>query len=127
MPLLHAIALALVLAGGTSWAGWTAVPALAFGVGVLRALGVAPVGSGLVSASAALAWAGLLAGAAARGPLWLLAARVGGVLGVPAVALVLVTIAYAALLAWSAAVLGNTLTTALRGRARPLARDGRGG
>lgn len=121
VPLLYPLMVAVAVVAGTSWFGWIAVPVLAFAAGAWRGA------SALVAVGAALGWGALLLLGAARGPLWTLAGRVGGVLGVPAVALVLATVAFAWLLGWSAAVLGGAARGALWSQARPLAHDGRAG
>jgi hypothetical protein len=104
--LASAAAFALV----TALLGWLAVPALGAVLGAVAGRRVRAVrGAGSIAAAAALGWAGLLAVDAARAPLWPLARRLGGVMTLPPVALLGVTLAFAALLAWSAAVLGAAL------------------
>jgi hypothetical protein len=61
-----------------------------------------------VALSAALAWGALLAVDALVGPFDVVAGTLGGVLRVPGVALVLITLAFPALLAWSAATVTAT-------------------
>jgi hypothetical protein len=58
-----------------------------------------------IAVAAALAWAGLIAIDAVSGPVRVVGAKVAGVIGVPSAVLVLVTLVFPALLAWSAATL----------------------
>lgn len=81
--------------------GWWAVPVVAAFVG-----GVLYLREGIawrMALAAAIAWALLLIVNAASGRLGVAAATLGGVLRVPGVVLVLITLAFPALLAWSAA------------------------
>jgi hypothetical protein len=54
---------------------------------------------------AALGWGTLLVLDAVKGPVAEMATRLGGVMGIPAFALLLLTLVFPALLAWSAAAL----------------------
>jgi hypothetical protein len=122
-----ALALAALFAASTAAAGWWTVPVVAFGVGArpgAREGGRRRGPGGRAALAAAAGWALLLAREAARGSLWPWAERLAGVFGIPAVALVAVTVAFAALLAWSAATLGAVIRAAVaRGAPRaPLAR-----
>ena len=108
--------LAAAFALGTWALGWWAVPALAalWGAGgaLLNQGPTGPTRAGrhaaLEAALAALvAWGAILAVAAARAPLGALADRLGGIMRLPAAALVLLTLVFPALLAWSAAALGR--------------------
>ena len=58
-----------------------------------------------IALAAALSWGALLGVNAASGSAGAVAATLGGVIGVPGVMLVLLTLIYPALLAWSAATL----------------------
>ena len=119
---LGTLALAAAITAGTATAGWLAVPVVAGAAGALHAA-TGRGGSHWVGAratlAAALAWSLLLAVQSARGPLWPLAARLGGALRVPGPGLVLFTVAFATLAAWSAATLAASVVHALRA---PLAR-----
>jgi len=96
-----------VMAGGTVLVGWWALPVLGVGWGVVENRSRYP---GLLGALAgALAWAGLLAYAAVSVGIDQIAVITGGVLGVPAAASYALTIAFAALLAGSAATVGGAL------------------
>jgi hypothetical protein len=61
----------------------------------------------MAAAAAVLAWAALLVIAAVRGPLWTLAIKVGAVLALPGWLFLLVTLAFPAILAGAAAVVGS--------------------
>lgn len=81
--------------------GWWAVPLVAAFVG-----GVLYVREGVawrMALAGAIAWALLLIVNAASGRLGVAATTIGGVLRVPGVVLVLITLAFPALMAWSAA------------------------
>ena len=119
MLVLLFVGLAGAFATGTAILGWLAVPALGFAAGAARALagdarrpGIAAIAAG----AAALAWTALLTLQALRGPLWPLAERLAGVFRVPAGALLLTSVAFGALLAWSAATLGAALGRAIARR-----------
>jgi hypothetical protein len=90
--------------------GWWAVPLLAFAwaafVDTRR-----PVMFATMCATSA--WIAVLLLNAARGPLDIVAARFGGVLGFPSVALIAATIIYAALLSWSASFVGAAIRKSL--------------
>ena len=63
----------------------------------------------LVALAAVVAWGALLAANALGGRFSALAASIGGVLRVPAAMLMVVTLLFGALLAWSAAVVGGEI------------------
>lgn len=94
--------------------GWWAVPLLAFAwaafVDTRR-----PVMFATICATSA--WIAVLLLDAARGPVDIVAARFGGVLGFPSVALIAVTLIYAALLSWSASFVGAAIRKSLFRRA----------
>ncbi len=117
--LLRVVLLSAAFALGTVAMGWYALPAIAliWGAAAHRDRATPAV----AAAAAAIGWSALLALAAARGPVSELAAAVSSVLGVPAVALVLVTLVLPALVAWSAARLAQGVTEA----ARPVEQSGR--
>jgi hypothetical protein len=97
---------AVLFAVGLRFGGWWTVPliALLWGskVGALRAPGLrCAIGAGI----AVLGW---LAWDASTGPFGVLAKTVGGVLQIPPIAVLLVTIALPVLLAWAAGVVGAT-------------------
>jgi hypothetical protein len=68
----------------------------------------------MTALSAIVAWAALLLFDATSGRFGALASAVGGVMRVPAVAVIVVTLLFAALLAWSAAAIGAEVGRALR-------------
>ena len=90
------VIIALAMAVGTWLIGWTAVPVLALVAGIAR------VRPGLIAFAAALGWLLLFLIDAIAG-ITRLSAILGGVMGLPAPAIVAVTLAFPALLAWSAA------------------------
>lgn len=99
--LLRLVLLALAFVIATVLVGWWGVPLTGAAWGLLARL--APRCALVASAAALLAWGGLLVWGAVRAPLAPLASTVGGALGVPGAALVLLTLAFAAMLAWAAA------------------------
>jgi hypothetical protein len=105
------IVLAILLAAGTLLLGWWAVPAIAAVWGIVYGRDGARGAGGRAALAGALAWLALLAFDAARGPLLGLATILGGVMGLPPVALVAVTLVFPALAAWSAATIAVALAT----------------
>lgn len=114
--LLRLALLALAFAAGTTWLGWGAVPFLGavWGVIAWRARDAA----WSAAMGAVLGWGALLLWAAASGPVGVLAQRVGGIFGLPGSVLVLVTLIYAAALAWSAAAVGRAAMALVDGATR---------
>lgn len=92
---------AAAMAGLTWLVGWWAVPLVAAFVGSV--LYVREGVAWRMALAATIAWALLLVVNAASGRLGVAATTLGGVLRVPGVVLVLITLAFPALLAWSAA------------------------
>jgi hypothetical protein len=82
--------------------GWWTVPLLASLLGIR-------LGAGAVGVAAGVGWAGLLARDAVTAPLLPYAGRLGGLFGLPGWSLVLLTVLFAGLLAWSAAALIDSL------------------
>lgn len=107
---------AAVMAVLTWLVGWWAVPVVAAFVGSVLYLrdGVA----WRMALAAALAWALLLIVNVAGGRFGVTATTLGGVLRVPAVVLVLITLAFPALLAWSAATVAIALRRLAAARRR---------
>jgi hypothetical protein len=100
---------AAAIAALTWLVGWWGVLVAALVIGyVFRAEGG---GGWRIAVAAAIAWAGLLAIDVVSGPVGLLADRLGGVMRVPPVVLVVVTMLFPAMIAWSAA---TVVATALR-------------
>ena len=110
------LATALAVAMLTWLFGWWGVVIAALVAGaVLQRRGAA----WLVALAAVVAWGALLAANALGGRFLSLAASIGGVLLVPAVALMIVTLLFCALLAWSAAVVGAEIGRLARARRSP--------
>jgi Ca2+/H+ antiporter len=90
--------------------GWWAVPLFAFAwaafVHTRRPVLFATI-------CAASAWAAMLLNDAARGPVSTVGDRFGGILGIPSVALIAITIFFAALLSWSASCVGAAVRKSL--------------
>jgi hypothetical protein len=92
---------AAAMAALTWLLGWWGVLVAALVIGfVFRAEGG---GGWRIAVAAAIAWAVLLAIDAVSGPLALVGQRLGGVMRVPAVVLVAMTVLFPAMIAWSAA------------------------
>ena len=115
MRLVFLVLLALLMALGTTLAGWWSVPVIGAAWGVVRALrrGVA-LDAGIAGA---LGWALLLLRDAARGPVGVVAAQVGAVMGLGAAGLVVLTLLFPFLLGWAAALVSATLARVVRGAA----------
>ena len=96
---LRVLLLTIAFTIATRVVGWWGVPLTAALWGVLS------TGDGAPAAIAAgLAWAALLVHDAARGPLGMLASDIGGLFHTPPAVLIVLTLLYPMLLAWSAAV-----------------------
>ena len=97
----------LAIAALTWWFGWwgLVITALIAGVVFSRRGGAA----WLVALAAVVAWGALVAVNTLGGRFVSLATAIGGVLRVPAAALLVVTLLFGALLAWSAAVVGGEI------------------
>ena len=95
---------AAILVAATWVAGWWGVPLVAIVAGALLAArrGIA----GLTALAAVIAWSVLILIDGASGRFGVLARVVGATLTLPAGALLMVTLLFAALLAWSAAAVG---------------------
>ena len=91
----------ILFAAGTWLFGWWTIPVVALGFGLL------PARPSLIAGAAAVAWLVLLAVDAAGGSITRLANVLAGVMGLPSAALLLVTLLFPALVAWSAASLGD--------------------
>ena len=96
------------IAAGTWLAGWWAVPVLALIAGLLTWR------PSTVALGAALAWAVLLVINALAGTMARVASTLGDVMGLPAPAVVAVTLLFPALLAWSAAAIGGAARATIR-------------
>jgi hypothetical protein len=113
--------------------GWWGVPVLA----LICGLAIEPKARPLrfIGLCAAAGWASLLLLDAARGPLGELARRFGAVMSLPPVVLILITLLFPALLAWSAASIGVAVRRMIPGgdtqpavpATEPIATAGSGG
>ena len=104
------VLLAEAFAVATFGLGWWTVPIIA----ALYALASTNPNRARTAGLCALGgWATLLLLDAAKGPVGAMATRLGGVMGLPGVVLLLLTLIFPALLAWSTA----TLMPSLRGSA----------
>lgn len=111
--------LALLLAAfvvGTVVVAWWTVPVVAGVWGGVTEYSRKPWRSAALIA--ATAWALLLVVDALRGPLFQLAGLLGAIFGVPGSAVILLTLAFPASLAWAAAGLTSALREVIRERAR---------
>lgn len=106
------VLVAVVCGLTTRWAGWVSLPFVGFIYGVAdrraRARG------SIAALGAALGWIAILGAEAARGAdIRAVAERVGAVMQVPALAFIMITLMFAALLCGAAAVLGAGLGAAI--------------
>lgn len=100
---------ALAVAGATWVLGWWSVPML----GAAAGISMRGSSSGARAAlGAAVGWGALLLIDAAGGRLGAIAAPLAATMRVPAVVLVLLTLMYPALLAWSGVTIGRVLRRA---------------
>jgi hypothetical protein len=98
---LRVALLALSFGIGTWILGWWAIPLFAAIAAVLaRAVPRQAVAAG---AAGAVAWSALLAWSAFQGSVWSFARLAGGAMGVSGLLLIVMTLAFPAALAWSAA------------------------
>lgn len=107
--------LVLVLAFAVgSILGWWAVPATAALWGALRPSVTRPALQAALAA--ALAWAGWLVadGIAGKGVFGVLAARLSSLMSIPSFGLVVLTLVFAAILAWSSAAFAGAVAGRLR-------------
>jgi hypothetical protein len=87
--------------------GWWAIPFVALICGMVMNPEGRPIYYSTICAAAG--WLSLLLLDAARGPLGEVAARFGGVMGFPPAALIVTTLIFPALLAWSASSVGAVI------------------
>ena len=100
------VIVAAICVVATMWIGWLSLPVIGFIYSIIdrhaRARGT------IAALGAALGWLVMLCAEAARGAdVRMVAVKVGEVMQLPAFAIVLVTLAFAALLCGTAAVLGS--------------------
>ena len=100
--LARILLLAEAFAVATYGIGWWSVPIIAAAWALFSSDAKSARFAALCAAGG---WATLLLLDVAKGPVAAMASRLGGVMGVPSVVLLLVTLLFPALLAWSAAAL----------------------
>jgi hypothetical protein len=111
---LHVALLALSFGIGTWILGWWAVPLFAAGAAILaRDVRYQAAASAI---AAAVAWGALLVWSAIQGSVWSFASIAGGAMGVSGLSLILLTLAFPAALAWSAAAAMKLLAGETFGR-----------
>jgi hypothetical protein len=105
---------ALIMALLTWTLGWWGVvlAALVIGAAQSQRKGIA----WMTALAAIVAWAALLLVNVVGGRFAALASTIAGVMGIPSVALLVVTLLFAGLLAWSAAVVGSEIASVVRSR-----------
>ena len=103
--LVHLVLLSALLAGGTWFAGWWMVPVLGAAYGAWAASKRLTLITAALAG--ALSWGVILAYDASAGPMGRLLQVIGALFRVPGAALIVLTLAYAALLAVSAAALAR--------------------
>lgn len=101
------VALVLAFALATWAGGWWTVPIVAFVAGTReRSGGAKPSG---IAIAAAVAWGVLLIVSSTTAAFATLVRELAGIMALPGAAIVLLTLLFPALLAWSAAALGGAL------------------
>ncbi|MEO6528046.1 MAG: hypothetical protein ABIP93_15605 [Gemmatimonadaceae bacterium] len=109
------LVVAAVVVALLTWAlGWwgVVVAALFIGAAQWQRRGI----TWITALAAIVAWSALLLVDAASGPFGAVASTIAGVMQIPAAVLVVVTLLFAGLLAWSAAVIGSELAGVVRSR-----------
>lgn len=104
--LLQVGLLSVAFSLATALFGWWAVPLLACFWGLYDHAENRP--ALIASFAAGLGWALLLGWTAILGPMWSLAARTSGVMGVPSVVMIFLTLMFPMALGWGAGVVGET-------------------
>ena len=104
--LVKAVLLAEAFAVATFGLGWWTVPVIAALYGIAS---TNPYRARTAALCAVGGWATLLLLDAIKGPVSAMASRLGGVMGLPGVVLLLITLIFPALLAWSAAAIVPSL------------------
>jgi hypothetical protein len=98
------LVLGAAFALGTFYVGWWAIPIIALAWGWIVGPGRRPATRAAMGA--AIAWMGFLAHDAVRGPAGRLVRTLGALFHLPGVVLLIVTVLFAMVLAWGAAVVG---------------------
>jgi hypothetical protein len=103
--MIDIIVLGVAFAAGTFFVGWWSIPVIALAWGWL----VGPMRRPATRAAlgVALAWMGFLAYDAMRGPAGRLARTLGELFHLSGVVVAIVTVGFAVILAWSAAIVGS--------------------
>jgi hypothetical protein len=112
MPIVAVLLLGAIAICATTWMfGWwgVVIGALVIGAVAWRRRGIAWI----TALAAVIGWTLLLIVDAARGHFGALATAIAGVIRIPAVALLAVTLLFAALLAWSSAVVASEIVSAV--------------
>ena len=110
MRVVTFLLLAVAIAGATAFVGWWTVAVVGGAWGLLAGWRGRGRGEALLAAaSAAFAWAVLLAVDAAGGQLGGLGRTFGAIAGLPPAVFFALTLAFPALLAWSAAALAGSV------------------
>lgn len=107
--ILRLALLSAAFAAATFTFGWWGVPVIAAAWAVVAR--DIPSAARDAALGGLVGWAALLHFASAHGPVWTLAQQLGGVMKVPSAVLVLVTLLFPALVAWSAAGTVRVLTS----------------
>jgi hypothetical protein len=120
------ILVTVALIAATAAIGWWGIAIAAFVWGMWAAHSTQQDAHGTraatcASIAAALAWTSLLLWTAARGPLPALITALGQIAGAPGSVLVVATVLFPALLAWSAATVGSALSAYLVRQSLPTA------
>ena len=105
--LLRVVLLALSFAIGTWILGWWAVPLFAAVSGMLARH--VPGQAAAAAVAGAVAWGALLAWSATQGSVWSFSRTAGGAMGISGPLLILMTLAFPAVLAWIAAALAQLI------------------
>jgi hypothetical protein len=105
--------LAAAFALGTWVFGWLAVPGVAVAWGIIARSRARPAIE--ASLASVIAWTGLFVSDALRGPVLMVGKGIGSAIGVSGAMLLLLSLVFAALLAWSAAVVARELALLVGG------------
>jgi len=101
------VALVTAFALATWAGGWWTVPVVAFVAGTRERSGGARPSA--IAVAAAVSWGVLLIGSSSPSAFGVLVRELAGIMAIPGAAIVLLTLAFPALLAWGAAALGGAL------------------
>ena len=110
--MIDIILLGVAFAAGTLFVGWWSVPIIAVVWGWL--VGPARRPAARAAIGVVLAWVGFLVFDAVRGPLGQLVRTLGETLHLPGIALIVITLLFAVILAWGAAIVGSEISLSSR-------------